>query len=266
MSEAQAETVEKTPATEPTPAPAAPVAETKTNPAPAAVETKTPEPQQPNPKEVARTMFQKRQGEKEKKATERVAELEAQLEQLKAQKPEPKPEKSEAPSLLDDPDGYAKWVQENATKNALSEIERREAEAQNAYAYRQASEKAADFLLTRSHLKEDKALIDEVSKVLEQKYGHIAATDPQAAAELAYIKVCAAKGVVPDMDGFKSGGFNASGGASSASVRPSAPGAAKREWSKREAEKYLMEAAKDKALFASRSAEIKEARSEGRIK
>jgi hypothetical protein len=262
MTEGQAETVEK-PATEPTPAPANTVAEN--TPAPVA-ETKTPEPQPTNSKEVARTMFQKRQGEKEKKSAERIAELEAKLSQFEAQKPEPKPAKSEAPSLLDDPDGYAKWVQENATKTALSEIERRESEAQSAYAYRQASEKAADFLLTRSHLKEDKSLVDEVSKIISEKYADIGVVNPSAAARLAYVDLCAAKGIVPDMDGFKSGGFNATGGASSTSVRPSAPGAAKREWSKRDAEKYLMEAAKDKAMFASRSAEIKEARSEGRIK
>jgi hypothetical protein len=268
------ETAEKVTPTEPTPAPATAVAE-NTTPVSTEGEKKVvpAEPQTPSPedKEKARQAFQARQEKKEKKATERVAELENELKQLRDSAAKPKePEVKAKPNLLDDPEGHEKWLLEQAEQRArngfLEEAKAYEVQAK----HYEDGNKAADFLLTRSHLKEDKALQEEVLKTIQEKYGHIGAIDgardPMGAARLAYIDVCAQKGIVPDLPGFKGGGFNASGGASSIGARPSASGTAKRVWSKAEAEKYLMEAVRNPSDYAARSAEIKEARGEGRIK
>lgn len=255
----------------PEPKPASAPAATTTVAAPAPAEKPQPsgEPK-PEAKDIARRAFHEREQKREKKASDELAELRKELAAIKAGKtPEPPAAEPEL-SPFDDHKKWEEKVAERAEQRALDTIEKRQAEAKAQAEYHQTSEKAANFLLTRSHLKEDRALLEEVLKVVEKDYAHLAATDggrdPGAAAELAYIRVCQAKGIMPDLDGFKSAGFDATKGAASIGARHSAPAGEKKSWSKREAEKYLMEAAKEPAKFKARSTEIEEAKKEGRIK
>lgn len=246
-------------------------ADTTGKPAGAATATTTEKPQttgetqKPDSKEVARRAFQDRDTRREKKASEELAEARKELERLKAQvatkQPEPEPE----PSLIDDPEKWAKNVEERATKNALETIERSQAKAKADTEYRQSAEKAAEFLLTRSHLKEDKALLETVAKVIEEKYADVGVTNPMAAARLAYIDACAEKGITPDMDGFKSAGFDATKGAASTGIKPSSAGASKRTFAKGEVKKYLSGFTPGTKEWRAANSEVEEAYREGRV-
>lgn len=272
MSEEVTETVTETGAGAATGAAATAAAGTK--PPEGAAATATTETTQtsgePDPKERARQAFVQRDQKREKRASEELAATRRELDALKAQlKEKPKPE-AEPTSFLDDPEKALKEARAGATRDAVEAIKQEQAQAEAKRAYHQTTEKAAEFLLTRSHLKEDKALREEVLKVVEEKYAHLAAEDgardPRAAARLAYIDVCAAKGITPDMDGFKATGFDATRGANTTGVKPTGAGGDKRTWTKREAEKYLMDSVKNPATYKARSAEMDEAKREGRIK
>lgn len=252
-----------------TPAPA-PVTTDKTAPETVA---KTPSENKPDPKELARQAFQSREQKREKKASEELAEwkqkyaeLETKLNTNKPAAPEPEAEID----FLDDPKKALEKTEERAMNRTISELERRQKEYEAQVHYRQVSEKAADFLLTRSHLKEDPAFKEDVLKVIAEKYLHLAAEDgardPQAASRLAYLDVCAAKGIVPDMEGFKhTAPMNASGGKATSGVPLSAPATGKRVFAKGEVKNYLNEVPTGTPEWERRLAETEEAYREGRV-
>lgn len=277
---AQAPAPEK-PAAVTTPAPeapkAAPVVEAKPEAAPKVAEKKdavAPDTKQDKKQTLTPTDFFKQRDEKrEKKAQEKLADLEKQFADYRAQVEAAKtgqaPAKAEAdaPSLLDNPDEWAKSVEARAEKRAIEAYEARIREAQSQAAYRQANEQAAGWLLTRKHLKEDRGFLDEVATAIENDHADIAGVNPEKAARLAYMDVCAKKGVAPDIEGFvAAGGLDATQGAASASVRPSNASGGKKIWTRAEANAYLMAAVTKPGEFKSRESEIDEAKREGRIK
>ena len=251
MPEGQTEVADK-------PAEAAPVAEKAAVEAPKeAPATTVAEKPQTGDKKPVEFFIQQREQKREKKSADRIAELEKKLAEFeKAKEPET------PASFLDDPDKWAQGVTERAEQRAIEAINRREAESH----YRQSAETAANWLLTRSHLKQDQALTKEVAKVIEEKYATVAAVDPNAAARLSYLDVCAAKGISPDMDGFKSQGFDGTSGNATSGVRPSAAASGKRTFSKGEAEKYVFGAKPGTEDYDRRLAEVEEAEKEGRIR
>ena len=241
------------------PVAAAPVA------APVAVaekpQTAAPVTEKPGPKDF----FKQRDDRREKKATERVAELEKKLAELESAKT-PKEAEPAPVSFLDNPDEWAKNERERMKTEVFSELERRQSESKVQAEFRQASESAAEWLLTRSHLKEDKAFLNDVAVLVEDKYSHVAAVDPSAAAELAYIYACKAKGITPDIEGLVSAGMDATKGAASSGVRQSAPATGKRVFARGEGEKYINQAKPGSAEYSARINEVEEAHREGRIK
>jgi hypothetical protein len=270
MNEGQTETAEQ-PTTTPAPV-AEQVATPETQAQPAVTENKTqtqPEPVKADPKAVAREAFQRREEKREKKNADRVAELEREIAALKASKtqPEAKPE----PTFIDDPDAWIGNEREKLKAEARAEVEAIIAEKEEAYNYQLRAENAGNFILTRSHTKADRAFLDEVLKVTKEKYGHIGHVDPMAASRLAYEDVCRTKGVMPDVEGFKSpaNSLNASNGASSMGTRPSAPASGsggKRMFKPGEGERYINEVAPGTPERRQRIAEVEEAMREGRIK
>ena len=266
MEQAETQTQTTQTATEPTnPAPATAVAD-KPAQAQAAAESK-PQTQTgesktatADPKELARQAFKSREQKREAKAAERIAELEKQLAELKQAKPQPQAEVA-PPSFLDDPDKWAQNVTERARQEALAVLQQERAEV----AYRQSAENAANWLLTRKHLKEDHSLTVEVARAIESKYAQVAAADPNAAARLAYLDVCEAKGISPDMGGFKPGGFDGAKGQTSSGARPSAPAEGKRTFKRGEGQAYIYAAKPGSAEFKRRMAEVDEAEREGRV-
>lgn len=268
MSEATTETKPAVSATTPEPVTGQPGETKPAATAPAAVTetTQTPKPQEDSKPKNAADFFRQREEKREKKAQDRVAELEKIVTELQAKVvSEPKRE-PEPPSLLDDPENWAKNVAKEAEAKALAALEARQKQSQDDADFEKSAVSATDWLRTRSHISEDAALAKEVLETVRAKYAHIGATDPQAATRLAYLDVCGAKGIVPDMDGFKPGGFQAQGGASSAGVRPSAPAGAKRVFQKGEVEKYIFDGIPGTPEFTRRLAEIEEAGKEGRVK
>lgn len=252
----------------------------ETNPAPATATAAAPVAEKPQTttgenkpedlKASARNAFEakKRIAEKERKQAEELAELRKfKAEYESRAKAEPKPE-PEPVSFLDDPE---KWAEERDNR-LLQRWEKQQAEmkaqAEAAAQYRQKSENAANLLLTRSHLKEDKAALADVLKLIETELADVADVNPGSAAELAYIKWCGSKGIMPDLPGFVSAGFNATKGAASNQVPPSAPGSGPRIFAKGEVKKYLDEVdpGKDFDEFQRRSEEVKKAYAEGRVK
>lgn len=257
------ETETKTEPQTTTPAPepgksAAPVAVEKT----VTESVKTTGETRPDHKEIARKAFAEREEKREKKASERLAELEKEFEAYK----QAKPEKPEPISFLDDPEGALKRTREEATRDALSQFEARQQDQVKAYEYRQASEGAADWLLTRSHSKQDKQFAEAVVDVVKNRLPHVAKVDPHVAMEMAYISVCKQKGVTPDIEGFVSKGLDATQGTSSVGIKPSATAEGKRTFTRGEAERYVFEAKPGSKEYRARLAEVEEAKREGRIK
>ncbi len=247
----------KTPAE--TGAPESKPAATEKGPSPEAAEKKT-----GKAADVAFFHARKAQTENEKLRSENE-----ELKKKLASSPEPKKEApaEAAPSWSDDPDAWAKDVQEKAKqqaeKAALDAIERREREGQ----VRQEVETASAWLLTRSHLREDPKLKAEVAQRIQAEYGELADRHPSRAARLAYLDVCEAKGITPDLESYRQESAAAeSAGRASAGARPSASSAGeKKAWTRREAEKYVFEAKPGTAEFNARLKEIEEAGKEGRI-
>ena len=223
------------------------------------------------PKEP-KDFFQARETKREKKAQERLPELEKRIAELQSQLENRKPVETPEPvSFLDDPEKAIKQAEENATRRAVETIKGEQEESQRQSDYVKATDEAKSFLLTRSHLKEDPNARNEIADILEANYEDLARYEkgqgkPGIAAKLAYIDWCQQKGVVPDIDGLPKTSNQGSGGKTSAGVSPSAPAAGERTWNRREAEAYLMESTKNPAQFKSRSAEIEKAKSEGRVK
>lgn len=223
-----------------------------------------------------REYFKERGEKREQKYISEIETLKKQLAEKEAA-PKTEPIPSKMPSLLDDPEGYANWLREDARREARGEFEKREqaylAEQKKAF-YADSATKSGDWLLTRSDVKQDPKLVDEVMGIVAKKYAHLAALDgagdPGAAMRLAYIDVCATKGIVPDMDGFKGGSLtgtlDATKGAASTQVRPSPASGNKREFRRGEVEKYIMQSKPGTPEFSAKLREIEEAERDGRIK
>lgn len=161
--------------------------------------------------------------EKDKAIAERDAKLaavSARLEALeKAGKDTSRSEKASAdPDIFEDPKAALEKVKLDAVELIRQE---RIAEKQRAELDK-AQLEAGEMLLTRSHIKQDDAFKREVAMQLHEggRYHKLANEDPQAAAELAYLAVCKAKGVVPDLSVNKSS--NAQEAATG--IKPSAAG------------------------------------------
>lgn len=267
------------PATEPTPAPApTAVAEKPTTEAAKAPAAETQKPgQSDSPKKPGEFFFKQREEKREKKATERVAELEKELEAMRskfqtekaAPQSQPAQQQPEVPSFLDDPEKWSAHQKEEAKKAALQAVEEREAEKQRQAAYVQSTDQARSLLLTRSHLKEDPNAASEIAAILEQKYDRLAqydgGADPMNAAKLAYLEWCQQKGVVPDLDGLPKGAMNMTGGKASSGVPPTAPGTGKRVFAPGEVKKYLNEVQAGTPEWQRRLDETEEAYREGRV-
>lgn len=125
--------------------------------------------------------------------------------------------KSDDPDIFEDPKAALEKVKLDAVELIRQE---REAEQRRA-ALDKAQLEAGEMLLTRSHIKQDETFAREVAMQLHEggRYHKLANEDPQAAAELAYLAVCKAKGVVPDFSSKQSAAQSASTG-----IKPSAAG------------------------------------------
>lgn len=272
MTETTTETQTQTP--EATPAPVAGQSASEKAPAqaPAApVAEKVEKPSGQEPQKGPADFFRQREAKREKKAQERVAELEQELQKLRSEREKaPQPEKEPEPLFsLEDPEGSFKKMREQAAKDAVEAIKREQQEFAAQTKYVQAAEGAEKYLLTRSHLKEDPKAEAEITKLITEKYIHLAAfdggKDPQAAAELAYLAWCREKGVVPDMDGLPKASMSATGGRASAGVSPTTPGTGKRAFAKGEVKKYLDEVQTGTPEWQRRLEETEEAYREGRV-
>lgn len=234
----------------------------------AAPETKTQTPQTET-KTRAKQEFFKREEKREQKLSEqyaqRLAALEAELKAVREGKAQQQTQPEPEPDLLTDPEGWRKRVEEAAAKRAEESYRNAAEKSAAEAAYMQKAEGAEKWLLTRSHLKQDQALEAELAGIIRNDYGHLIGVDPQAAAELAYIKLCRAKGIAPDMDLPTSTGNQAAKGTTSAGVRPSAPPAGKRIFKKGEGHAYIMAAKPGSEEFERRLAEVTEAEREGRV-
>lgn len=231
----------------------------------AAPTTEQPKPQEQTKPQTPSDFFRQREGKREKKATERVAELERELAKSKATPAAPS--EPEAPSLIDEPEKWAASVIEKAKRETFAALEVRQKEQEADARFVKSAETATDWLRTRSHLKEDANLAKEVFETIKAKYSDIGGINPEAAARLAYDDVCAAKGIVPDAAGYKPGGLEAQGGTASGGVRQSAPAAGgKRVFQKGTVEAYIFEAKPGTAEYSKRLAEVEEAHREGRIR
>ena len=169
-------------------------------------------------RELRETVAQKEQALAERDA--KLAALQARLEALeKAPKDASRSEKkSEEPDIFEDPKAALEKVKLDAVELIRQE---REAEKRRAELDK-AQQEAGEMLLTRSHITQDPNFAREVAGLLHEggRYSRLANEDPQAAAELAYLAVCKAKGVVPDLS------VNKSHAAQSAAsgIKPSAAG------------------------------------------
>ena len=247
-----------------TPTPAASVVAKPSAEIPAQEPAKeTPKPQTPQEKvEFFKARVEKKQKESAlaqelEESKRKVAEYERQLQER--QQPTPAP--STTSSFFDDPDAWAKGVEERARQAVLSELQAKE----KASEHRASAENATKWLLTQSHIQEDSTFANAVAEQIQNNYMDIAAVNPNAAAKLAYFDVCEAKGVAPSA--------SVSGaGMSSSGVRPSAqPMGAAKVFQAGEVSPYLMELASSqdpaqREEFKRRVAEVETARREGRIK
>lgn len=201
---------------------------------------------------------------KESSLAEENTTLKKRLEALEKAPAQAKPETPSpvSTSIFDDPDTWAKGVEERAEKRALAMIQERE-QAQLHDAERAA---ATQWLLSQSNVRGDKEFAGAVSVLLQtpKSQGGLleaATADPVAAAELAYQRVCNSAGI-------GSGGSNP-GAAASAGVRSSAqPMGGKRVFATGEGKKYIdeIDPRKDRAEYMRRIEEVEAAIREGRIR
>lgn len=246
----------------------APVAVTPDVAQPAAASVATVEkPQAPEPKTTLKPadFFKQREEKREKKATERLTEVEKELADLKANVGKTQPHE-EPLDFLNDPEKALLKSKEDAKNEVFAELDRRQAEAQRQATEQKENETAASWLLTRSHLKEDKELLKTVAGIIEDKYARIASVDPSGAARLAYMDACAAKGITPDIEGLVSAGFDNTKGTATSGTKLSAPATGKRVFARGEAERYIFEAKPGTPEYRARLSEVEEAQREGRTK
>ena len=239
-----------------TPAPAA------TQPAPRAAETSQPSPEPKSESAPAepkaphtlqeRVEFFKARKEVKSQLAEENAALKERVKILERAPAPAKPETPKAPDLLEDPDGWARGIEERAEKRALAIFQERE-KAQMMDSERAAAEQ---WLLSQSHVREDRNFAEAVSQLLQisKAYGGLleaAQADPVAAAELAYGKICKAAGISDNGPGVS---------AASAGVRPSAaPMGGKKKFAPGEGLKYINEANPGTPEYDRRIKEVEEA-------
>ena len=214
------------------------------------------------PKLKPADFFRQREDKREQKAQAEVAELRrkvAEYEKAAQRQPEP----VVPVSFIDDPDKWGQQVKEDARREAIEAIEQREAVKR----YEQSAGQAVDWLLTRSHIREDVKLAEQVAAVVKERYQHIFQVDPAVAIEKGYMEVCAAKGISPDMGAFKKDSLNATGGTSTSGARASAAAGGKRTFNRGEGDKYILAGGQPGSPeYMRRLSEVEEARKDGRIR
>lgn len=205
--------------------------------------------------------IKKRQELKETKlnATElakKYEEAQARIKELEASKAEPKTQEDAVTSFLENPDKFLEQRDNKVVERVLEAIGQSKREEM----FAKAAADAESYLLTRSHVK-DPEFAKDVQAAFE-KYQHIAQTgDMRTVARNAYLDVCEARGVVPDL-GFNNKPDTSAKG--SAGVSPSAPAFdGPKRWSPGEVKAYLDGAPNVDAL-KSRLADLEKARNEGR--
>ena len=215
--------------------------------------------------EAAKAKFEfikQRQKLKETKLTtedlgKQLAEAQKRIQELETSKAEPKTQEDAVSSFLENPDKFLEQRDNKVVERVLEAI----GQSKREDAFAKAAADAESYLLTRSHVK-DPEFAKDVQAAFE-KYQHIAQTgDLKAVARNAYLDVCEARGVNPDL------GYNNKPDASakgSIGVSPSATNSdGPKLWgNKGDVERYLNAAPTVEALKM-RLAEIEKARNEGR--
>lgn len=205
--------------------------------------------------------IKKRQELKETKlnATElakKYEEAQARIKELESVKAEPKTQEDAVSSFLENPEKFLEQRDNKVVERVLEAIGHSKREE----AFAKAAADAESYLLTRSHLK-DPEFAKDVQATIE-KYQHIAQTgDLKAVARNAYLDVCEARGVNPDLGYNNKPDTSAKG---SIGVSPSATNSdGPKRWAPGEVQKYL-DAAPTVSEMNRRLAEIEKARNEGR--
>lgn len=206
---------------------------------------------------------------KEKEARDAAEKLRQENEQLKAQiearKSAPAvPDVTETPpNVLDDPDGYNRWVKKQVQEEARKTYAQQEAERQARQRESeliQAAESATKWLLSQPSVKEDLELAKPIADMLNTPRGRrVAEADPEVAMQWALGEVLKQKGVSDaPVDGRSTTG-----------VRPSvsSPGG-KPVFSRGEASRWVNEVdpSKNPDEYRRRAYEVAQAEREGRIR
>lgn len=145
----------------------------------------------------------------------RYEEAQARIKELETSKAEPKADEDAVTSFLENPEKFLEKRDNNVVERVLEAIGQSKREEQ----FAKAAAEAESYLLTRSHVK-DPEFAKDVQAAFE-KYQHIAQTgDMKSVARNAYLDVCEARGVVPDLGYTNKPDTSAKG---SAGVSPSSP-------------------------------------------
>lgn len=202
-----------------------------------------------------------RQEKKEQKTSaedlgKQLAEAQKRIKELETTKVEPKSNEDAVSSFLENPDRFLADRDNKVVERVLEAIGQSKREEH----FAKAAADAESYLLTRSHVK-DPEFAKDVQAAFE-KYQHIAQTgDLKAVARNAYLDVCEARGVNPDLGYNNKPDTSAKG---SIGVSPSATNSdGPKVWAKGEVQKYLDSAPSIDALKM-RLAELEKARNEGR--
>jgi len=217
-----------------------------------------------DPKQDAKQKFEFFKLRKEKKEAKvsaedlgkQLAEAQKRIQELEASKAEPKADEDAVTSFLDNPDKFLEQRDNKVVERVLEAI----GQSKREELYAKAAADAEQYLLTRSHVK-DPEFAKDVQAAFE-KYQHIAQTgDMKSVARAAYLDVCEARGIAPDLGYNNKPDNSAKGGAG---VSPSAPSHdGPKVWAPGEVAKYLDSAPTVEAMKL-RLAELERARNEGR--
>lgn len=183
-------------------------------------------------------------------------EAQARIKELESSKAEPKADEDAVTSFLENPEKFLESRDNRVVERVLEAIGQSKREEQ----FAKAAAEAESYLLTRSHVK-DPEFARDVQAAFE-RYQHIAQTgDLKAVARNAYLDVCEARGVNPDLGYNNKPDTSAKG---SIGVSPSATNSdGPKRWAPGEVQKYLDGAPSIDALKM-RLAELEKARNEGR--
>ncbi len=183
--------------------------------------------------EIAKAREKKRNAESE--AAELKAEMERLREQLsKAGGSAPESSGSDVPST---PAVDAAKLKEEILADIRKEAERSQAESR----LEQEWAKAGEYLRTRPEVVEDPAFRAEVVKSVDTDPAltELAKSNPMMAAEIAYARECARKGIAPTIDSSSSGGLSAAAQSFGPGVSGQAGGGSKREATKADYEAVM---------------------------